>query len=253
RNRRRRRGLALRRPGPRLLAGLIGGLVVLAGAYLWLRDSSLVAVQSVRVVGTSGPNAGQIRSVLRAAARNMTTLDVKMGALQTAVAPYPAVKGLEVTTQFPHGMRIRVSEQVPVATVDAGGRRIPVAADGTLLHDTRTGASLPTIAMRVLPGGARLTGYALDEARLLGAAPYPMLAKVSQVSDGPAHGLAVQLRAGPALYFGTGGQLGAKWAAVTEVLASSGSVSAPYVDVTDPSRPAAGAGSDTTASSLGGG
>ncbi len=239
---------SLLRPGPRLLAGLLGGLLVLGGMYLWLRDSSLVAVQNVRIVGTSGPDAGQIRFALRSAARTMTTLDVRMGALQTAVAPYPVVKGLDVATHFPHGMTISVSEQVPVAVVMAGGRRVPVAGDGTLLHVTQDQSSLPVISLAVLPGGSRLTGYALGEARLLGAAPYRLLSRLSQVSDSPEHGLTGQLRNGPILYFGQGRQLAAKWAAVTEVLANSGSAGAQYIDVTDPSRPAAGAGTDSVSS-----
>jgi cell division protein FtsQ len=199
----------------------------------------------VRIVGASGPDAPQIRSALSAAARTMTTLDVKMHALQTAVAPYPVVKGIDVSTQFPHGMSIRVSEQVPVAVVQAGGRRIPVAGDGTLLHDVSINPRLPVISLGVLPGGAHLTGYALTEAHLLAAAPYALLGRLSQISDGPAHGLSGQLRNGPSLYFGAGAELAAKWAAVTEVLANSSSAGAQYIDVTDPARPAAGTGSDT--------
>ncbi|MEA2212581.1 MAG: cell division protein FtsQ [Solirubrobacteraceae bacterium] len=250
RRRGRVRRLAVRgRPGPRLLAGLLGGLIVLGGAYLWLRDSSLVAVQNVKIVGTSGPDARQIRAALHAAARTMTTLDVKMRALQTAVSPYPVVKSLDVSTQFPNAMTVRVSEQVPVAVVAAGGRRIPVAGDGTLLHDLKATAPLPVISMGVVPGGTRLTGWALSEARLLGAAPYPFLARLSGVSDGSAHGLVGQLRNGPSLYFGGVTELSAKWAAVTEVLASSTSAGAQYIDVTDPHRPAAGAGADSVGSS----
>jgi cell division protein FtsQ len=230
-----------------LLAGLLGGLIVLGGAYLWLRDSSLVAVQNVRIVGASGPDAAQVRSSLRTAARTMTTLDVKMRALQTAVAPYPVVKGIDVSTQFPHGMSVRVSEQVPVAVVEADGRRTPVAGDGTLLHDLRGNPRLPVISLSVVPGGTHLTGYALSEARLLAAAPYPLLGRLSQVGDGPAHGLTGQLRGGPSLYFGGGTELPAKWAAVTEVLASSSSAGAQYIDVSDPARPAAGTGSDSVA------
>jgi cell division protein FtsQ len=253
----RRSGLAAGwrlRPGPRLLAGLLVGLLVIGGAYLWGRDSSLVGVQTVRIAGASGPDASQVRAALRSAARNMTTLDVKMGALQTAVAPFPVVKSIDVTTQFPHGMRIQVHEQVPVAVVSAGGRRIPVAGDGTLLHDSRAGAELPAIVLPVVPGGSRLAGIALGEARLLGAAPYQLLSRLSQVGDSGPHGLSAQVRGGPEVYFGDGSQLGAKWAAVTEVLANSGSAGAQYIDVTDPHRPAAGAGSDAASvpGSLGG-
>jgi cell division protein FtsQ len=232
---------------------LVALVAVLGGAWLWLRDSSLVAVRRVQVAGASGPDAAHIRSALIAAARNMTTLDVKMKQLRMAVAPYPVVKSLEVDTQFPHGMRIRVVEQVPVATVEAGGRRTAVSGDGTLLHDITAPQSLPTIPLGVPPGGTHLTGYALSEVHLLAAAPYQLLARVSQASDGPPHGLVAQLRNGPSIYFGDSHQLGAKWTAAAEVLADSGSAGAAYLDVTDPSRPAAGAGSDTAAAASTGG
>jgi cell division protein FtsQ len=230
--------------GPRALLAIAAVVALLAGGWIWLRDSSLVAVQRVSISGASGPDASQIRSSLVIAARDMTTLDVKMGDLHTAVAPYSVVKSLQVTTQFPHGMRIRVVEQVPVAVIAAGGRQTAVSGDGTLLRDVITDSSLPTIAVGVAPGGTRVTGVALSEVRLLGAAPYNLLAKVSGVStDGPM-GLVAQLRDGPKIYFGDGNQLVLKWTAATQVLADSGAAGAGYVDVTVPSRPAAGAGSD---------
>ena len=68
----------------------------------------------------------------------MTTLDVHLGQLRTAVAPYPVVKDLRVSTQFPHGMRIQVIEQLPVGALIAGGETVAASADGTLLHDVPT-------------------------------------------------------------------------------------------------------------------
>jgi cell division protein FtsQ len=236
---------------PRTRQLVIVALVLLAGGgiFWWLRDSSLVAVKRVRVLGVSGPDAAQIRSALRASARNMTTLDVNMGQLQTAAAPYPVVKRLVVSTQFPHGMSIQVLEQVPVGVVQAAGRRISVSADGTLLHDVPASSSLPVISLSVPPGGSRLTGYARDEARLLGAAPYQLLGRLSGVGDSGTQGLTAQLRSGPTLVFGGPGQLSAKWSAAVSVLANPGSAGASYVDITDPERPAAGGGSDTNAAS----
>ena len=48
------------------------------------------------------------------------------------------------------------------------------------------------------------------------------------------------LRDGPQLYFGDAGRLTAKWDSAVAVLANSSSAGAAYIDVTDPSRPAAG-------------
>ncbi len=232
------------RPGRRGLIALLALVLVAGGVYVWLRDSSLVSVQRVRITGVSGLDSGRIRAALRTAARNMTTLDVRLGQLRTAVAPYPVVQRVDASTEFPHGMTIHVTEHVPVATALTGGRRIAVSADGTLLHDVTPSGPLPTIVLPVPPGGARLTGPAADEVRLLAAAPYRLLARVATASDGSAHGLTAVLRAGPSLYFGTVGQLALKWSAATGVLADHSSAGALYIDVSVPARPAAGGASD---------
>jgi cell division protein FtsQ len=241
-----------RAPRRRVLVAIFGVLLALAGAWLWVRDSPLVAVNRVAVTGESGPDAGQIRSALIASARNMTTLDVRVDQLRTAVAPYPVVKGVEVTTQFPHGMRIHVIEQDAVAVVVVAGRRTAVAGDGTLLHDVVAPATLPQIPLRVPPGGTQLTGASLDEVQLLAAAPPRLLDRVSQATSVIVHGLVAQVRNGPSIYFGDASRLSAKWTAASAVLADSKSAGAVYIDVTDPQRPAAGAGSDGSSNSSSG-
>jgi cell division protein FtsQ len=227
----------------KLIAAVLAALLLLGGGWVWLRDSSLVAVRRVTVTGVSGPDAGQIRSVLVLAARNMTTLDVRLGPLHTAVAPYPVVKDLEVSTQFPHAMRIHVVEQLPVAALVAGGQMVAASPDGTLIHDAPT-ASLPHVSVQAFPGGSRVTDpSALNALALLAATPEPLLAKISQVTTSAPHGLVVQLRSGPTIYFGTPTLLHAKWVAATEVLAAPTAAGATYIDVSDPARPAAGVGS----------
>ena len=226
-----------------LLAGL------LFAAWLWVRDSSLVAVDRVTINGTTGADAPEIRAALRSAARNMTTLDVQMAQLRTAVAPFPEVKRLRVRAVFPHRMVIDVIEQRPVAVVDIGGRQVPVASDGTLLRAVSTSSPLPMIPLSVPPVGPRLSeGRAADAVALLAAAPYQLLPKIEQATIVTGHGLVAQLKGGPSLYFGDSTGLAAKWAAVTEVLADPGSAGAAYIDVTDPERPAAGAGATAQSS-----
>ena len=247
--RRSARRRAIRLPGPRLIAALALTVALLAGGWLWLRDSSLVAVRRVAITGVSGPDAGRIRSALTLAAHNMTTLDVDNGQLNTAIAPYPVVKSLSVSTQFPHGMRIRVTEEIPVGQIAVGGRTIAVASDGVLLHDAATTSKLPTISLPAPPGGTRVTkGDGMDVVALLAAAPYQLLPHVAQASSTAAHGLEVELRNGPSIYFGDASDLRVKWAAAAAVLAASGSDGADYIDVTDPQRPAAGAVGGSTSS-----
>ena len=231
-----------RRLGLRVKVGIavLAGVLLLGGAWLWVRDSSLVAVRRVSIVGVYGPDAGQIRSALRLAALNMTTLDVHQGQLRMAVAPYPIVKDLHVSTQFPHGMRIDVVEQLPLGALVAGRQAVAVSGDGTLLRDAPAG-SLPAIPVSSLPGGSAVSQPAvLNALALLAATPSPLQARISQVTSTSAHGLVAQLRSGPSIYFGDDSDLDAKWDSATMVLADPSSAGATYIDVSDPARPAAG-------------
>ena len=223
------------------MAAVLLVAAVLGAAWLWLRDSSLVAVRHVAITGITGPDSGRIRAALISAARTMTTLDLQRSHLETAVAPYPAVKSLRIATDFPHGLRIHVIEELPAAILTAGGRRIVVSEDGAVLRERRIRRALPVLPVHALPVGPRVTDrHNQQELTVLAAAPYRLAARAAGVFDTAAHGIVVKLRAGPSLYFGTPGSLHAKWIAAAAVLAHPGSAGAAYIDLSDPSRPAAG-------------
>jgi cell division protein FtsQ len=234
-------GRLLRRLGPARVAAVLVIAALLGAGWLWLRDSSLVAVRHVEITGVSGPDSGRIRSALTAAAHTMTTLDLQRSRLQTAVAPYPAVKSIRVATEFPHGLRIHVVEELPSAILIAGGRRVLVSADGTVLRGATAKRVLPLLPARALPVGTRVTNRDnRQELAVLAAAPSALAMRAAGVLETPAHGIVVKLRAGPSLYFGTVSSLRSKWVAATAVLATPSSQGAAYIDLSDPSRPAAG-------------
>jgi len=89
-----------------LLAALLA-----AGYVLWLRDSSLVAVETTTVSGLTTRDADEIRAELRGAAQGMTTLHVDAEALERAVASYPAVAGIDTNVDLPHGLEVEVAER----------------------------------------------------------------------------------------------------------------------------------------------
>ncbi|MDP4603720.1 MAG: FtsQ-type POTRA domain-containing protein, partial [Solirubrobacteraceae bacterium] len=120
----------LRRPSLAVVVSLLVAAAFLLGGWVWLRDSSLVAVESVTVTGASGLGAPAVRSSLTGAAQQMTTLNVDRGALNAVVARFPLVKGISVKTDFPHGMAIVVYERRPVAALVGPGGALAVAADG---------------------------------------------------------------------------------------------------------------------------
>lgn len=220
-------------------AAALLGLVVLAAAFLWLRDSPLVAVRQVDITGLEGAQAREIREALTGAAREMTTLHVRDDALRDAVASYPVVRKLSTDADFPHRLRITVTSYEPVGAVQLGGRAVAVAADGTVLDGAPT-RGLAVIAADGSAAGTTITGtLARRLVELLASAPPSLRSRVTRAYRGP-RGVAVELKSGPRLDFGDLSALRAKWLAAAAVLADEDSRGASYVDVRLPERPVAG-------------
>lgn len=216
-------------------------LLLLGGGWLLLRHSSLVAVRHVQVSGVHGPETKAIEAALVAAGHRMSTLDVRLGALRSAVAPFRVVREVNASASFPHGLHITVVEQPPVAALTVGGSRTAVAADGVVLGPALLSPSLPTITASYMPAaGQRLhDGALIGPLTILGAAPRALAGVVSRVYSGP-KGLTVVMGGGLLAYFGDAGRPHAKWLSLARVLADPSSAGASYVDVRLPERPAAG-------------
>jgi cell division protein FtsQ len=243
------RSLPLGRPHlPRFVARalivLVVAVVVLGGGWLWLRDSPLVSVDHVRVVGAHGPDATAIHTALVRTADGMTTLDVNAGTLRSAVMPYPAVASIAVHAHPPHNLTIVVHMNTAVAATRYDGQSVAVGADGALLSGVST-HHVPTIAIAGPAVGHAVTGGVCDEVALAAAIPAPLLTHVSHIWRGP-RGLSARLRNGPVLYFGSAQRLVAKWVAISRVLADPTSAGASYLDATVPERVGAGGLEPTT-------
>jgi len=225
----------------RLLVALLAAAVLLPGGWLLLRNSPLVAVEHVRVSGVRGAEAGAIESALVDAAHHMSTLEVSSAALLAAVAPFRVVHEVRATASFPHGLRITVVEQPPVAAVVASGQRTAVAANGVVLGPALLSSSLPTVQAPVQPlTGTRVGNQQLLAAlTVLGAAPAALGRQVTSAYSGP-RGLTVTMKSGLLVYFGDASRPHAKWLSLARVLADPSSAGASYVDVRLPTRPAAG-------------
>ncbi|MEA2300083.1 MAG: cell division protein FtsQ [Solirubrobacteraceae bacterium] len=228
------------------IAGVAVVAIALYGSWLLLRDAPVFAVKKVAIIGVHGSGAPAIRSSLEDAARGMTTMDVKVAELRTAVASFAVVRDLRVSTQFPHGLRIEVIEEQPVAALVIGARRLPVSADGRIVRGIGTAPGVASIPVAAVPTGDRIDDpVSFAALELLDVAPPALRTLVAEVTIGT-HGLTAQLRDGPALYFGDTTRLHAKWAAVAAVLADPASGGAAYVDVHTPDRAAAQVGDAAT-------
>jgi hypothetical protein len=236
--------VALRLMSPRLkrrLLALAVACVALALGYqLWFRDSPLVEVQRVQVTGLTSSDAKRVRAALTSAGKTMTTLHVDRAALERAVEVYPVIRSLEVKPDFPHGLSIRAIEYQPAAIAVAGGSRVPVAGDGTILRGVALDGHLPTVDVEGAIGDKVLDDpTARGGAAVAGAAPAVLRARLDDVEH-TGEGFVASLRDGPELIFGGPTRLRAKWAAAARILADLEARGATYLDLRLPGRPAVG-------------
>ena len=224
-----------------LAIAAIAAVVLGALYHLWLRDSSLVAVSDVHVSGLSTKDGPRIRATLAAAAEDMTTLHIRVDELEDIARQFPVVNSIEVERDFPHGLRIAVTERRAVAQVSVEDVPVPVAADGTLLSGLQAPEGLPLLRMEKPVSDGRVADERVLRALVVaGAAPPEFTQKIARVSEGPEYGVAIELRDGPEIYFGDADRADAKWTAATRVLADPSARGATYVDVRLPERPVAG-------------
>ncbi len=223
----------------RLLLAALLAVALAAGYHFWLRDSSLVAVEQVTVVGAE--QSPEIDAKLRSAGLEQTTLHVDLSALREAVAADPAVRSVSATSDFPHGLTIEVGLRRPAGYLRSEG--LVVAGDGVVLERTgKTPDGVPAIQVKgdgKAAAGA-VTGEALNIARVLGAAPAPLVPLVAAATVEETIGVVVELSAGLELRFGGVGDADLKWRAAAAVLADPSFVTASYLDLSVPDRPVAG-------------
>ena len=241
RTRGRRRPLSAVRLRPlRLLVAVALLVAVLGGVWMLGRDSSLVAVRTVRVLGTAPSAEPRIRDALEAAGKGMTTLHVREDALRRAVAGFPSVAGLQVRTDFPHGLIVEVRERRPVAVIASGDRLVGASGSGLLLSDIAAPDDVPEIAAAAPPAGTRVADRKLlSSLAVAEAAPVALRKRTTRIEWG-ARGLTAELEAGPPLIFGTADAAAAKWAGAARVLAEPSAAGATYLDLRVPGRVAAG-------------
>lgn len=228
------------RRGLLLAALLVAALVALY--LLWLRDSSLVAVEDVRISGAEQSPA--VETALADAAAGMSTLQIDRAALERAVADDPSVVSIDARAEFPDGLELIV-ELRPAAGYlehEDGGGEI-VAADGVVLEGfSERPQDLPLIDAGKTAPGERLDGGALAVSRVLGAAPGPLARQLESGTVTDEHGVVITVEPGIELRFGDPEEADLKWIAAATVLADPGLTNATYVDLAAPERPVAGTG-----------
>jgi cell division protein FtsQ len=133
-----------------------------------------------------------------------------------------------------------------VATIGSGSEAIAVGPDGQVLarRQLDEDAELPRLPLSEPPRSGRLAGPALQQARVLAAAP-PALRPYLEASYYGESGVDVELSGGIELRFGDASRAAQKWRAAAAVLADPTVTELDYVDLHAPGRPAVGGSGHT--------
>jgi cell division protein FtsQ len=223
------------------LLGVVALLAALAAGYfLWFRDSSLVAVSDVEVVGVQSGEREVIVEELTRAAEQMSTLHLDAGRLEEIALGFPTIESIATDTSFPHGLRIEVAERPPRVVVRSGEQQAALTADGSVLPGVDPPDGLPVLDLNEVPAQGRLGGEPLEQALVAGAAPAELAPLIETVSYDDEIGVEVVLRGGIPVRFGTGARAREKWRAAAAVLADPKLDALTYLDVRVPERPSTG-------------
>jgi len=237
----------------RLIAftGILLALVFAAAYQFWLRDSSLVEIKKLEIVGVSekSEEGKQIAEAVRTAMGEMTTLHVQPEVLDRELARFPRVADAEIEASFPDSAKVTVAVRENGSVYGDGSDALLIATDGTVLGPAAgLEDSLPLIGEGDPPaspeepsgtsGGTKvLTGRALTQALVLGSAP-PEIRRYVDRTTMSQDGVLVSLDDGLELLFGDSSHADQKWRAAVALIADPNFDTDSYVDLTVPRRPA---------------
>lgn len=133
--------------------------------------------------------------------------------------------------------------QVPklAAAIGEGSEAVGVAGSGAVVRwlPLPEDPPLPALSLEEVPKGGRVRGPALEQVRVLAAAPAELRPFLARGYYGES-GVDVELTTGIELHFGDASQARRKWRAAVATLADPSITALDYVDLRAPNRPSYG-------------
>jgi len=136
---------------PKALKVVLGVLVLvtLVVGYRLASSASLFQVHSIDVTGTSRTSAEEIAAMTRRAAMRSGVWRADLTAISNELGHLPGVRRAVVTRVLPDGLRVRVTERVPIAVVrTAAGHFVWVDEEGVMLGEMKPDDRMPAFFIR---------------------------------------------------------------------------------------------------------
>jgi cell division protein FtsQ len=128
---------------------VILALVTLFVGYRVAASASLFQVRSVDVTGTSRLSSAEIEVLTRRAVAKTGVWSADLSAISTELQRLPGVRRAVVSRVLPDGLRVRVTERVPVAVMrTTAGHFLWVDEEGVTLGEMKNTDSVPSFFIR---------------------------------------------------------------------------------------------------------
>lgn len=192
-------------------------LVALAVGATWLvYFSSVLAVTGVDVRGVSLLRPAEVRSAA-AVPRGEALARVDLDRVRSRVEALAPVRSADVSREWPHQVRIDVTERVPVAVVSIGGKLQGMDADGVVFRDY---ASPPEDLPRVETGASTSSDALREAARVIRALPDDLATRIDHVEVETVDRINLALRDGRTVRWGGAADSDVKGEVLAKLLAA---------------------------------
>lgn len=234
-------------PRGRTLVGVGVVVGVLALGYLAARSTSLFALQSVAVSGVRGVVEADVHAALRTLdGESLVTVDTD--SVERQLSALPSVRAARVDRAFPHGLRVVVIPERPVAVLRSGQAAWVLSGSGRVIRhvESSTNRRLPRIWLAAgaifEPGATLAIPMASKALRVVASLParFPVQVRTARAAE---DGVVLALSIGMEVRLGSADDLDAKLASAAAVLRGlsvSERAELDYLDVSLPERPVAG-------------
>lgn len=123
------------------------GILALIGLGIGYRaasSASMFQVRAVEVAGTSRTSAEEIEGLVRRTVSRTGVWRADLSALSTEIGRTPGVRRAVVTRVLPDGLRVRITERVPLAVIrNAAGHFVWVDEEGVALGQMKSTDQMP--------------------------------------------------------------------------------------------------------------
>ena len=127
----------------------IAGVIALVIGYRFAASASFFQIKSVDVTGTSRASAEEIEAITRRAVARTGVWRADLAAISSELGRLPGVRRAVVSRVLPEGLRVRVTERVPVAVVrTASGNFVWVDEEAVLMGEMKPSDQIPAFFIR---------------------------------------------------------------------------------------------------------